>query len=432
MRAHIFLITVATSAVLGLCCERAHATEVTVVSSRGSVSVTQGDHLVPVSASTHLTLPAQIKTGSDGMLDLQDNDSLVHIGPNSTVALPDTGPSGSLVDRYLQSAGSALYNIQSRHGRPMSVQTPYLVSVVKGTVFTVAVEEGATSVTLMEGSLDVSAPGVSQHVLLKPNQSIRHGAGESSLLVSPVGAAPQNIKGSAADVEAPVTDDVHAAQFALVTRDLAEVGATVSAQHSLAIATGAHGSPGAPVAGTGSASGASSTGSSNAPSSGGIPGTGSTSTTSSSTTVPGSNTSVSSNGNSSPSGSSGGAPTGTTTGTSGSPTTASTSTSTSSSGSSSTAGTASSGTNVTAPSTPASSNANSSPSGSSSGTSTGTTSGAAGSPTSGSTATSGSTSSSGSNRGLPALPEIPLPDIGCNGKNNWTGLGQCLGHIKPH
>src|SRR5450631_3602951 len=201
MRVHNFLPLMATSAVLGLWCKEAHATEVTVVSSRGSVSVTQDDHLVPVRASAHLTLPAQIRTGSDGVIDLKDNGSLVHIGPNSTVAIPDSGPSGGLVDRYLQSAGSALYNIQGRHGRPMSVETPYLVSVVKGTVFTVSVEEGATSVTLMEGALDVSAPGVSEHVLLKANQSIRHSAGESSLVVTPVVAGPATIKGRSAELE---------------------------------------------------------------------------------------------------------------------------------------------------------------------------------------------------------------------------------------
>jgi hypothetical protein len=242
MRAYIFSSYTVASAVLGLCCEMAQATEITIVSSHGSVSVTQSNHLVPVSASTRLTLPAQIKTGSDGTLDLKDNDSLVHIGPNSTVALPDTGPSGSLVDRYLQSAGSALYNIQSRHGRPMSVETPYLVSVVKGTVFTIAVEEGATSVTLMEGSLDVSAPDVRQHVLLKPNQSIRHSRGENSLTVTPIGAAPGSMTSSGATAEARVTDEVNATEVALVTRDLSEVGAAVSAQHALLSASVARGS----------------------------------------------------------------------------------------------------------------------------------------------------------------------------------------------
>src|ERR1039457_4796155 len=226
MRVHNFLPLMATSAVLGL---EAHATEVTVVSSRGSVSVTQDDHLVPVSASAHLTLPAQIRTGSDGVIDLRDNASLVHIGPNSTVAIPDSGPSGGLVDRYLQSAGSALYNIQGRHGRPMSVETPYLVSVVKGTVFTVSVEEGATSVTLMEGSLDVAAPDVSQHVLLKPNQSIRYSPGDPALMVSPARAESEIIKNGRADDGAPLADEANSSQVAFVTRDLAEVGGTVSA-----------------------------------------------------------------------------------------------------------------------------------------------------------------------------------------------------------
>ena len=373
MRVHKFLPLVATSVMLGLWCKEAHATEVTVVSSRGSVSVTQDDHLVPVSASAHLTLPAQIRTGSDGVIDLKDNGSLVHIGPNSTVAIPDSGPSGGLVDRYLQSAGSALYNIQGRHGRPMSVETPYLVSVVKGTVFTVLVEEGATSVTLMEGSLDVAAPDVSQHLLLKPNQSIRHSPGEPSLMVSPARAESEIIKNGRADDGAPLADEANSSQVAFVTRDLAEVGATVSAQHALSTSALPAGSATAPVANN-AGSPAGSSGGGSQPSSGT---TGSASSTS----------------------------TGTTSGTS-----------TSTSGST------------------GSSSASSSPSGSGS-TSTGATSGTSTSTTSGSTSTAGSTSGSGSSNtagspGNQTSGSSTAPVVGCNGKTNGTGLGKCLGHGK--
>ena len=373
MRVHNFLPLVATSVMLGLWCKEAHATEVTVVSSRGSVSVTQDDHLVPVRASAHLTLPAQIRTGSDGVIDLKDNGSLVHIGPNSTVAIPDSGSSGGLVDRYLQSAGSALYNIQGRHGRPMSVETPYLVSVVKGTVFTVSVEEGATSVTLMEGSLDVAAPDVSQHLLLKPNQSIRHSPGEPSLMVSPARAESEIIKNGRADDGAPLADEANSSQVAFVTRDLAEVGATVSAQHALSTSALPAGSATAPVANN-AGSPAGSSGGGSQPSSGT---TGSASSTS----------------------------TGTTSGTS-----------TSTSGST------------------GSSSASSSPSGSGS-TSTGATSGTSTSTTSGSTSTAGSTSGSGSSNtagspGNQTSGSSTAPVVGCNGKTNGTGLGKCLGHGK--
>jgi hypothetical protein len=322
MRVHNVLPLVVTTAALGLWCQAVHATEVTVVSSRGSVSITQNEHLVPVSASAHLTLPAQIRTGSDGVIDLRDKGSLVHIGPNSTVAIPDSGPTGGLVDRYLQSAGSALYNIQARHGRPMSVETPYLVSVVKGTVFTVSVEAGATSVTLMEGSLDVAAPGVSQHVLLKPNQSIRHSPGESSLMVTPARAESDIIKNDNADGGAPPADAANSSQVAFVTRDLAEVGATVSVQHALSTSSLPGGSATAPAANnTGIPAG--SAGSGSPPSGGGSSGTVGAGTTPSSTSTSGSSTT-----------------TGTTSGTSASTASGSTSTagSTSGSGSSDTAG----------------------------------------------------------------------------------------------
>src|SRR5450631_1135354 len=250
MRAKIVVPSIATSLLLSLCVS-AHATSVTVVSSHGSVNITQADHVVRVSDSGQLTLPAQIKTGADGAIDLKDRESQIHIGPNSTVALPDTAPSGGLVDHYLQSAGSALYNIQGRHGRPMSVETPYLVSVVKGTVFTISVEDGAARVTLMEGSLDVSAPGVSQHVLLKPNQSIRHSAGESSLIVIPVVAGPATIKGRSAELETSGGEEARGTQMAMVTRDLAEVGATVMTQRALTAAAAAAAARSVPAAGAG-------------------------------------------------------------------------------------------------------------------------------------------------------------------------------------
>lgn len=344
MRAHDLLPLVATSAVLGLWCQQASATEITVVSSRGSVSVTQADHLVPVTASAHLTLPAQIRTGPDGMIDLRDKGSLVHIGPNSTVAIPDSGPSGGLVDRYLQSAGSALYNIQGRHGRPMSVETPYLVSVVKGTVFTVSVEENATSVTLMEGSLDVAAPDVSQHVLLKANQSIRHSPGEPALVVSPVRAESESIQNGRAKDVAPVAAGADSSQAAFVARDLAEVGATVSTQHALSTSSVPGGSATAPVASTGPGG---NSGAGNSTASGGSPETPGAGTNSSGTN--GTLSSAAGSGSSSPPASGSSTSTGTMSGTSSSPTSGSTSMagSASGSGSSDTTGTETSG--VTAP-----------------------------------------------------------------------------------
>jgi hypothetical protein len=425
MRAKVVLPSIATSLLLALCTS-AHATSVVVVSSHGSVNITQGGNVVRVSDSGQLTLPAQIKTGADGAIDLKDNESQIHIGPNSTVALPDAGPSGSLVDHYLQSTGSALYNIQARHGRPMSVETPYLVSVVKGTVFTISVEDGAARVTLMEGSLDVSAPGVSQHVLLKPNQSIRHSAGESSLIVIPVVAGPATIKGRSAELETSGGEEARGTQMAMVTRDLAEVGATVMTQRALTAAAAARSVPAAGAGGSppplngsaGAASGSSS----------------SAGSTTSATGSSGAGTPASGAGNAS----GGGSSTGTSTGTSPSGNPAS-------SGSSS-------GTGVTGTSSGTGSTSSSGPSGSTgtsgnasgAGTSTGSgstdtsgsgSSGSTNTDASGSNGKSGSSNSSGSSgnsgSGSSNSSGSDTTIVGCNGKRNGTGLGQCNGHKKP-
>jgi len=423
MRAKVVLPSIATSLLLALCTS-AHATSVVVVSSHGSVNITQGGNVVRVSDSGQLTLPAQIKTGADGAIDLKDNESQIHIGPNSTVALPDAGPSGSLVDHYLQSTGSALYNIQARHGRPMSVETPYLVSVVKGTVFTISVEDGAARVTLMEGSLDVSAPGVSQHVLLKPNQSIRHSAGESSLIVIPVVAGPATIKGRSAELETSGGEEARGTQMAMVTRDLAEVGATVMTQRALTAAAaaaaarsvpaaGAGGSPpplnGSAGAASGSSSSAGSTTSATGSSGAGTPasGAGNASGGGSST---GTSTGTSPSGNPASSGSSSGTGvTGTSSGTG----------STSSSGPSGSTGT--SGNASGAGTSTGSGSTDTSGSGSSGSTNTGASGSNGKSGSSNSSGSSGSSNSSGSDTTI----------VGCNGKRNGTGLGQCNGHKKP-
>jgi hypothetical protein len=236
----------------------------------------------------------------------------LHVGPSSTIALPEATSPGNVIDKIKQSAGYVLYNIKSRKDHPLSVETPYLVSVVKGTVFTIAVEAHATTVALMEGSLDISAPGVTEHVLLKPNQSIRHADGESQLSVRSVASAaltPRSELRAGAPLVLP--EATQSAQMAQVARDLADAGAAVAAgriistrQASLASGTsntggsqppsgGASGATGSAPNG-GSSPGASSGGGGSSGSSGGASSTGG-SASSSPVTLPSNSNTVTGN-----------------------------------------------------------------------------------------------------------------------------------------
>lgn len=345
-QSRVLFATIATA--LAVAGTPAWATEITVTSTSGQVALLERGHSVAAVVGATLTLPVEVHTGSDGNIDLQQLGSKLHIGPNSTIAMPDAGPQGSMVDKIKQSAGYVLYNIKSRKTQPLSVETPYLVAVVKGTMFTIAVQEHAAEVALMEGSLDISAPGVTQHILLKPNESIRHADGEPGLAVQSATSgvvAPHS--GSVADTTAAISDPTQSGQMAVVAKDLADAGAAVSTSRVLAATK-------QPVNTSGN----------------GTSGSTSSSTTSSASGATGASSS-------------------------------STTTSSSSTGSSTTATTGNT----------------------SSGSTSSSSSGSTSTNTSGSTS-SGSTSSpsTGSSGGT----------IGCNGKTNGTGEGNCLGHKKPN
>lgn len=211
------------------------ASEITVTATAGQVTLIEHGRSLPPAVGAKLSLPVEIHTGADGSVDVQQLGSSLHVGPSSTVALPEPASRGDAVDKIKQGAGYVLYNIKSRKDHPLSVETPYLVSVVKGTVFTIAVEEHAATVALMEGSLDIAAPGVAEHVLLKPNQSIRHAEGEARLSVHSAAAAgviPRN--GLRVDAPLVLPGTLQSNQMALVARDLADAGAAVTAGHAIA------------------------------------------------------------------------------------------------------------------------------------------------------------------------------------------------------
>ena len=360
----------AIAAALALAGTPAVATEITVTATNGQVTISEHGRTAAAAVGTILTLPVEIHTGADGSVDLLQLGSKLHIGPNSTIAMPDAGPQGSIIDKIRQTAGYVLYNIKSRKIQPLSVETPYLVAVVKGTVFTIAVEEHAAQVALMEGSLDISAPGVTRHVLLKPNESIRHADSEPDLAVqTSTSRVVQPGGGSAANSTGAWSDPTQSGQMAIVAKDLADAGVAVSTARQI------------------EATKQSTSGSSNSASSSGT----SAGSSGAGAAASGTNSAGATSGGSSASASSGTTSAGT--------------------GSSSTSGT----------STSSSGNSSSGSSASSSTSTGGTTS----SSSNTSPASSGSSSSSagGSSSGGP---------VGCNGKSNGTGEGNCLGHKKPN
>jgi hypothetical protein len=114
-------------------------------------------------------LPLEVETGAGDRASFQLPNSRIEIAPNTVmrIAAPEAGVQGVL-QRVLQQSGSSLFNVQKGSVERFQVDTPFLVSVVKGTTFSVLVEESGATVVLHEGALWVSSVDGLQHLELGP------------------------------------------------------------------------------------------------------------------------------------------------------------------------------------------------------------------------------------------------------------------------
>jgi hypothetical protein len=130
---------------------------IVVVAVKGEVQVTAGDRTEDARAGSTLELPATLRTGRDGSVDLRQGDTTIGIGPDTQLDFPAPAATGGTLDRIVQPAGNAFYNVGPQGNRRLRVETPLLVAVIKGTQFNVAVAPDSSTISLFEGRLDVLA-----------------------------------------------------------------------------------------------------------------------------------------------------------------------------------------------------------------------------------------------------------------------------------
>jgi hypothetical protein len=166
--------------------------DIVVVSVRGEVHVSMNGAARKVRGGTVLELPATLRTGRDGAIEIRQGASSVRVGPETTLEFPALEKRGAPVDRILQPRGNAFYDIGKREGRRLRVETPYLVGVIKGTQFNVAAQESGTTISLFEGALEIHASDDSSVVDLEAGEIATRRRGDTTISVMPMeaGSAP--------------------------------------------------------------------------------------------------------------------------------------------------------------------------------------------------------------------------------------------------
>jgi hypothetical protein len=157
--------------------------DIVVVSTKGEVHFTVNGAPRNVRAGGVLELPATLRTGDDGAVELKQGATTVSVGPKTVLEFPALEKRGAPIDRILQPSGNAFYNIGKREGRRLRIETPYLVGVIKGTQFNVAVQDDATTISLFEGLLEVRTADDSDAVDLKAGEIASRKRGDKSISV---------------------------------------------------------------------------------------------------------------------------------------------------------------------------------------------------------------------------------------------------------
>jgi hypothetical protein len=150
--------------------------DIVVTFVAGNVSVSQATAVTSIRVGSKLALPASIRTGGDGTIELRQNRTTVTIAANSALEIPVTGLSSGKIDRVIQSSGSVFYRVEPRETQKLRVETPYLVAVIKGTQFNVVVQPVSATVALFEGMLQIDSLDATDTVELSAGQiAIRQG-----------------------------------------------------------------------------------------------------------------------------------------------------------------------------------------------------------------------------------------------------------------
>jgi FecR protein len=114
-----------------------------------------------------ITMGDVVNTGANGRAVLVRGQEYLVIAPNSRLRIADPAPSGGMI-QILQDVGNVIFKIKRKSTPHFAVQTPYLAAVVKGTTFSVTVNEAGASVQVIEGAVEVNTNDGGARDLVRP------------------------------------------------------------------------------------------------------------------------------------------------------------------------------------------------------------------------------------------------------------------------
>ena len=120
-----------------------------------------------------ILFPGQILlTGKRTRLQLGNGKQRIQVGSNSILSLPTMRESKPGHTKIYLRSGTTHLTVDKRHIKHFSVETPFMVAAVKGTTFTVSLDETQAQVRVHEGLVEVQNRTTDQRVDVRAGQSV--------------------------------------------------------------------------------------------------------------------------------------------------------------------------------------------------------------------------------------------------------------------
>ena len=136
---------------------------------KGDVRAAAGDHPIAIRSGDTLQPPISLKVGADGAIELQQGLTTISATANSDLDIPKSTDPAETLEKLVQSHGNVYYSVAKRPSHKLNVETPFLVAVIKGTKFNVSASDASSTVSLLEGNIEIHG-GVGDVLDLKAGQ----------------------------------------------------------------------------------------------------------------------------------------------------------------------------------------------------------------------------------------------------------------------
>ena len=123
----------------------------------GPVELRRGTTVQPLRRGLRLQPGDAVMTGRNGRVSLARGREFIVLAPLSRIVIPTAAQREGGLIQIIQELGRATFNIERRSTPHFGVRTPHLAAIVRGTVFTVRMDDVGCHVAVNEGRVEVKS-----------------------------------------------------------------------------------------------------------------------------------------------------------------------------------------------------------------------------------------------------------------------------------